>query len=325
MKHWTFYYLLTGGCFEIEELSVVQGGAETSIVGKRDTKLEQLVQYGSLEVTRHWISSGKHFFLDAAEDWVGFELIYILTGNVTLESGERKLDLNPGDYLHHQGLAERAFFRVNTDVELLMVSSPPSYHLVRDEIQGKLTLARSVEEKDDSTEGHCNRLERLAIATGERLGLSGQRLVDLSYAAYLHDIGKVKVPDKILNKNGPLTDVEQIEMRRHTIYGGEMLADQEFLAPVARIVTSHHEDYDGSGYPDGLSKGDIPIEARIIRVVDTYDAIVSARPYKKALAKEEALGELEKHAGAQFDPRVVRAFLQVVGNVDDKDASECAE
>jgi putative nucleotidyltransferase with HDIG domain len=325
MRHWTISHLSSGGWFSIDELTVIQGGAESSIIGKRATKLELLVQHGSLEVTRHWIAAEKHFYLDAADDWAGFEFIYVLSGHVTLESGERKLDLNPGDYLHHEGLARRAFFRVNTDVELLMVSSPPSYHLIREEIQEVMTLARSVEEKDETTEGHCNRLERLAIMTGERLGLSGQRLVDLSYAAYLHDIGKVRIPDGILNKDGPLTDAEQAEMRRHTTYGGEMLARQEFLATTAKIVTSHHENFDGSGYPDGLVEGEIPIEARIIRVVDTYDAIVSARPYKKALAKGEALGELEKYAGTQFDSRVVRAFLQVVGSVDDEDASECAE
>ena len=325
MRHWTIGHISSGGCFNIDDLSVVQGGDGTNLPGKRSTKLEQLVQHGSLEVTRHWIAAEKHFFLDAAADWAGFEFIYVLSGNLTLESGERKTDLNPGDYLHHQGLAERAFFRVNTDVELLMVSSPPSFHLAREESQGVMSLARSVEEKDETTAGHCDRLERLAIATGERLGLSGQRLINLSYGAYLHDIGKVKVPEEILNKNGPLTDVEQIEMRRHTTYGGEMLADQEFLAHVARIVTSHHENYDGSGYPDGLVDGNIPIEARIIRVVDTYDAITSTRPYQRALAKDEAISELEKYAGTQFDQRVVRAFLQVVGSAEDGQVDESDE
>ncbi|MCK4570998.1 HD domain-containing protein [Candidatus Bipolaricaulota bacterium] len=325
MRHRAFDQLHASLGFEIDDLHVVQGDADNRVVGKRATKLELLVQHGSLEVTRHWIAAGKHFYLDAADEWAGFEFIYVLSGNLRLESGERKIELNPGDHLHHQGLSQRAFFRVNTDVELLMVSSPPSYHLVREEIQGMMSLARSLEEKDEITEGHCNRLERLAIMTGERLGLSGQRLMDLSYAAYLHDIGKAKVPDTILNKNGPLTDVEQVEMRRHTTYGGDMLADQEFLANAARIVTAHHENYDGSGYPDGLADGDISIEARIIRVVDTYDAIVSARPYKKALAKEKAINELEKNAGTQFDPRVVRAFLQIVRDADDEKDNAHAE
>lgn len=319
MRHRAVDQLHASLGFEIDDLHVVHGDADNPVIGKRATKLELLVQHGSLEVTRHWIAAGKHFYLDAADDWAGFEFIYVLSGNLTLESGEQKSDLKPGDYLHHQGLPERAFFRVNTAVELLMVSSPPSYHLVREEIQGMMSLARSLEEKDEITEGHCNRLERLAIMTGERLGLSGQRLMDLSYAAYLHDIGKAKVPDAILNKSGPLTDAEQVEMRRHTIYGGSMLTDQEFLANAARIVIAHHENYDGSGYPNGLANGDISIEARIIRVVDTYDAITTIRPYQPALAKEEAISELENNAGTQFDPRVVRAFLQVVrGSNDEK-------
>lgn len=298
----------------MDEMTIMHGGAAKSIVGKRSTKLEQLVQHGSLEVTRHWIAAEKHFYLDAAEEWTGFEFIYILSGHITLESGEKTMGLQSGDYLHHQGLTSRAFFRANTDVELLMVSSPPSYHLAREKIQDVMSLARSVEEKDEITEGHCNRLERLAILTGERLGLSGQRLIDLSYAAYLHDIGKVKIPDDILNKQGSLTEDEQKLMQQHPALGGEMLTDQEFLTTTAKIVTAHHEDFDGNGYPEGLSGADIPIEARIVRVVDTFDAITSVRPYQRALATEEAIHELEKGMGKQFDPEVVRAFLRVIKN-----------
>ncbi len=179
-----------------------------------------------------------------------------------------------------------------------------------------VSLAKSVDEKDRTTEGHCARLERLALLTGEELGLSGQQLIDLSFGAYLHDIGKVNVPDEILTKTESLTDDEWDTMRNHPQYGAEMLREKEILKGAAEIVRAHHERWDGKGYPAQLSGNDIPIGARIIAVVDTYDAIVSARSYKKALAKEEALTELEKNAGSQFDPRVVRAFLQVVGEVN---------
>ena len=305
--------------FEADDLHVVHGDADRRVVVKRSTKLEQLVQYGALEVTRHWIAAEKHFFLNAADEWAGFEFIYVLSGNLAMEIGDREMDLHPGDYLHHQGLSERAFFRVKTDVELLMVSSPPSYHLSRDKIQDMLELARSVVEKDKDTEGHLNRLERLAIMTGERLGLSGQRLVDLSYAAYLHDVGKSKIPSEILNKNGPLDDRELEIMRSHTTLGGELLADHEYLANASKAVVSHHENVDGSGYPEGLKGDEIPIEARVIRVVDTYDAITSARPYQGALSKEEAIRELVMGVDKQFDRRVVGAFIEVVsdGQVDD--------
>lgn len=278
--------------------------------------LELLAQHGPVEVTRYRIATGKYFYLDAVDEWAGFEFIYILSGELILARAGRRIALHPGDYLHHRGLPERAYFRVEEDAELLMVSSPPSYHLMREEIQALMALARSVEEKDAATEGHCKRIERLAVATGERLGLAGQRLIDLSYAAYLHDVGKVKVPDEILNKVEPLTDEEWEEMRRHPEYGEEMLNEKEFLKAAARIVHAHHERYDGRGYPDGLKGEEIPLEARIIAVVDTYDAITSERPYQPALARKKAFAELRGGAGSQFDERVVEAFIAMAGGKD---------
>ncbi len=279
----------------------------------KQSSAELLVQHRALEVTRHRIAAGKHFYLDEATEWSGFEFIYVLRGTVTLSSGDDRKPLGPGDYIYHRGLPERAYFRVDEDIEVLMVSSPPSYHLIREEMQGIMELARSVEEKDEATEGHCHRLERLAIRTGERLGLPGQRLIDLSYGAYLHDVGKVRVPDRILGKAGPLTDEEWAEMRRHPEYGAAMLREKGFLRAAADIVISHHENYDGSGYPRGLQGEEIPIEARVIAVADAYDAITSQRPYQVAAAKSEAIEELRLHAERQFDPRVVRAFLSVIG------------
>ncbi len=289
-----------------------EGSSAESKNGRKTMSLELLAQHGAVEVTRHRISGGKHFFLDEASEWSGFEFIYILGGSLTLTGRGVSTSLGTGEYLYHRGLPERAYFRVEEDVELLMVSSPPSYHLIADEVQEMMALARSVEEKDEATEGHCHRLERLAIRTGERLGLSSQRLIDLSYGAYLHDVGKVRVSDSILNKAGPLTDEEWLEMKRHPDHGAEMLRSKPFLEAAARIVRAHHEKYDGSGYPDGLRAEEIPIEARIIAVVDAYDAITSVRPYQAALAKAKAVRELRLNAGTQFDPRVVRAFLSIV-------------
>jgi len=287
-------------------------------VGKRSNSLELLALHGFLEITRHRIAAEKHFYMDAADEWAGFEFVYVVSGRLSMGKNQDKTVFEPGEYLHHRGLPERAYFRAETDVELLMVSSPPSYHLIRDEIQEILALARSVEEKDANTEGHCSRLERLAILTGERLGLSGDHLVDLSYGAYLHDVGKVRVPDSILLKTGRLTDEEWIEMRRHTEHGRDMLREKEFLKGAAEIVVGHHERYDGSGYPKGLKGNQIPIGARVVAVVDAYDAIRSTRPYKKAESKAKAIEELRKGSGTQFDPRVVRAFVEAIGGADEE-------
>ncbi|MEW5825854.1 MAG: HD-GYP domain-containing protein [Candidatus Bipolaricaulota bacterium] len=300
----------------IEGLSIGKLEDARGDAPRPSTFAELLAQHRAIEVTRHHIAAGKHFYLDEAKEWSGFEFIYVIRGALSLSSGESATPLGPGDFLFHRGLPERAYFRVEQDLDLLMVSSPPSFHLVKDEIQEMMALARSVEEKDEATEGHCHRIERLAIRTGERMGLPGQRLIDLSYGAYLHDIGKVRVPDEILNKAGRLTDAEWIEMRRHPEYGAQMLAEKGFLRAAAEIVICHHENFDGTGYPRGLRGEEIPIEARIISVVDTYDAMTSERPYQVASAKEKAVQELRLNAGTQFDPRVVRAFLSVIGQED---------
>jgi putative nucleotidyltransferase with HDIG domain len=284
--------------------------------------LELLAMSGSVEITRQRIEAGKHFNLYAADDWAGFEFMYMLSGVLSLEDGRGgEISIQVGDYVYHNGLPEEAYFRVETDVELLLVCMPPSFHLIRDDMQDIMALARSVEEKDEQTEGHCSRLERLATLTGERLGLPGKQLIALSYGAYLHDIGKVMVPDEILGKTSALTDEEWIEIQRHPDHGAEMLTKKQYLAGAAEVVRAHHERFDGGGYPRGLRGEEIPIGARVVAVVDTYDAIVSARPYKKALAKDEAIQELEKNAGTQFDPLVVKAFLDVVSISKDEERS----
>ncbi len=296
----------------VEGLTIGRRDDAQETVRKTSTTLELLARYGALEVTRQRIAAEKVFYLDAASEWEGFEFIYLLSGRLLLKDGDDAVSLGPGDYFYHRGLPKRVHFRVTEDVELLMFASPPSFHLMRDEIQDLMELATSVEEKDESTAGHCSRLERLAFLIGERLGLLEPQLITVSYSAYLHDIGKVKVPDGILSKAGPLTGAERTQMECHPLYGEEMLRGKAFLSEAARVVGAHHERYDGSGYPKGLKGDRIPIEARIVAVVDAYDAMTSERPYRAALSEAQAREELRKNAGGQFDPRVVNAFLGIL-------------
>ena len=291
-------------------------------VVKRSTTLELLAASTSVEVSRQRIEAGRHFSLYAADEWNGFELIYVLEGLLSIEPPEndrsdmRAVSLEPGDYVYHYGLPSKVFFRVTEEAELLLISSIPSFDVARDRVKEMVEMAQSVEEKDHATDGHCYRLERMAIQTAEKLGLRGQPLIDVSYAAYLHDIGKVRVPNEILGKESQLTDEEWTIMKRHPEYGEEILQEKTFLGGAAEIVKAHHERFDGSGYPAGLTGVEIPIGARIIAVVDTYDAMTSDRPYKKALSKQEAMEELCANSGTQFDPEVVDAFIQVVEEDD---------
>lgn len=303
----------------IEGLTIRRRDDVVDRVEKRSTTVELLAKSGPAEVAHQHIEAGRHFFLYASDEWSGFELIFILDGVLTIEPGEgapasEVVQLQRCDYIYHNGLPRRVYCRATSDVELLLFSSSltPSFDMARNGMQEMTALAQSVEEKDHATDGHCYRLERLAIRTSEKLGILGQSLIDVSYAAYLHDIGKVQVPSEILGKEGLLTDEEWEQMKRHPDLGAEMLREKDFLGGAAEIVRAHHERFDGSGYPRGLKGEEIPIGARIIAVVDTYDAITSVRPYQAAQAKDEAIEELRKGGGTQFDPQVLEAFFSIL-------------
>ncbi len=157
-----------------------------------------------------------------------------------------------------------------------------------------LTLARTVEAKDEKTEGHCERLSLLSVALGERLGLDASLLRALDRGGVLHDIGKVGIPDPVLFKDGPLDPNEWQIMRQHPVIGDEMVAPLRSLQDVRPIIRHHHERWDGSGYPDGLAGHDIPLTARILQIVDAYDALRSERPYKRAFNHDESIAILRE-------------------------------
>src|SRR4051794_34787582 len=168
-------------------------------------------------------------------------------------------------------------------------------------------LVRAVDMRDDYTARHSESVGALATRVGARLGLRGMQLRLLSLAARLHDIGKLAVPDAILHKPGPLTELEWERMRRHSALGASMLADVPGLEPLAPLVRSHHEHWDGSGYPDGLAGQEIPLVSRVVAACDAFHAMSTDRPYRGALDVNAALAELIAGSGSQFDPEVVAA------------------
>ncbi|HXF99071.1 MAG TPA: HD domain-containing phosphohydrolase [Gaiellaceae bacterium] len=173
-------------------------------------------------------------------------------------------------------------------------------------------LLEALSEHDPTLVGHLEGVRSLALEVGRELGLEGDELVELRRAAQLHDLGKLAVPDEILAKRDALDESEWAFVRQHTIVGERLLRASLALRGVAGIVRSTHERWDGTGYPDGLAGEEIPLAARIICACDAYDAMTSDRPYRPALSREEALAELERQAGKQFDPEVVRVLVALV-------------
>jgi two-component system, cell cycle response regulator len=178
--------------------------------------------------------------------------------------------------------------------------------------QSRDVLLRSLSERQPDLHVHLRGTADLALAVGRELGMEGEELDDMAHAAELHDVGKIAIPDAILQKSAPLNETEWGFMRRHTIIGERILLAAPALRSVARLVRSSHERWDGVGYPDGLRAEEIPLGARVVAVCDAFDAMTTNRPYRLRVEQPAALTELSRCAGTQFDPRVVDAFVRVL-------------
>jgi HD-GYP domain-containing protein (c-di-GMP phosphodiesterase class II) len=178
------------------------------------------------------------------------------------------------------------------------------------------SLAQVVEAKDPTTRGHLDRTAHYGLALARRVDPALAARPEVAYGFFLHDIGKVGIPESILCKTGPLNDLEWIVMRSHPHVGAKIVEPIPFLGDAVEIVRSHHERFDGSGYPSGLRGEEIPLGARIFAIADAFDAMTSDRPYRRALSIEEAVERIQAGAGSQFDPACVEAFVDLATEDD---------
>ena len=184
-------------------------------------------------------------------------------------------------------------------------------------------LALAIDAKDQVTHGHIRRVQRYTMALADALGVKDERQLEaLRAAALLHDTGKLAVPEYILNKPGPLTAAEFERMKVHAAVGADILKGIDFPYPVEPIVRHHHESWDGSGYPDGIKGQDIPLGARILAVVDCYDALTSDRPYRPRMTRQQAEQKLRERRATMYDPWIVDQFLKILDRLEAMDAAE---
>jgi putative two-component system response regulator len=245
--------------------------------------------------------------LKSAEDTRLVPVVF-LTGLDSREARLRGLESGATDFL------SKPFDLVELEVR---VRNLVSFRRLTEDLDSAeqilFAIARSVEARDEVTGDHCERLSDLAARLGERLSLGGEAITALRRAGYLHDIGKIGIPDAILLKPGPLTDDEWRVMRSHVRIGVGICAPLRTLRPVMPIIRHHHERRDGSGYPDGLKGDEIPLLARVFQVVDVFDALTNARPYREAQSPAEAIAVLRaESAKGWWDRRIVEEFAAMV-------------
>ena len=264
--------------------------------------------------------------------------ILMLTADISSEAKVRALSTGANDFLTKpfdrtevelriRNLLEMRHLYValqsqNELLEVKVAERTSELHAVKLEILDRLAMA--AEFRDDQTGEHTHRVGRTSALIAAALGLSDAEIEAIRRAAPLHDVGKIGIPDSILLKPGELTPAEREIMKRHTGIGAKLLSgsDSETLQLAEKIAHSHHERWDGRGYGTRLAGDDIPLSARVLAVADVFDALTHDRPYKKAWDLEASVAEVKAQRGAQFDPRVVDAFLSVHEEIDLVDTGE---
>jgi HD-GYP domain-containing protein (c-di-GMP phosphodiesterase class II) len=301
---------------DVRGLQLRRRGEAVETVRTKSMIINLLVGSG-MEVLEVTLLSGERITLLPAEPEHAdaIEMYYVLSGELEFNQPEGAEALGPGDYLVTQALAEEAILSAVGEVNLLYVTSSPFFHEISGRFQELMRLAVDVELKDGYTAGHCLRLQRLSFATGKEVGLSSHRLYLLDHGAYLHDVGKVRVPLEILQKPSALTEEEWRVVRQHPTFGREML-EPTFVRDAGQVVEQHHERLDGSGYPFGLKGDEILPESYIVAIVDSYDAMTTDRVYRPAMPVAEAKAELTAKAGILYPRELVKAFLSVVDRFD---------
>lgn len=292
-------------------ITIQRKGQFVESVQMKGLRVSLLASSGGMEIIHHSLAAGSRWSLVPDEGWHALEYISILSGELILHADEGDVKLLPGDSISSSPIQQTAIFVATVDTDFLYVSSQPVFHHYSQLTREMMELAVSIEEKDGYTADHCHRIMKMSMAVGERMNFTSDQLHVLNYGAFFHDIGKIEVPEEVLNKPSKLTSDEWEIMKLHTVQGRAILEKTglPFLIAAGRIVEQHHERYDGRGYPRGLQGEEIDMAAAIISVVDSYDAMTTDRVYQKGRSNEEALAEIERCRGTMYHPDVVDVFL----------------
>ncbi|MDN3449703.1 HD-GYP domain-containing protein [Planococcus sp. APC 3906] len=295
----------------MEGFKVGKNGTVLDSVQLDVSNISLLSRGDGTEVMLQFLEKDKLFYMYPADNSEVMEFCYILTGKVVGEIDGQKMEFGPHEYFSVSGIKEPVHFEVLTDTSFIWVSTEPVFVHLSKEISALMDIVKQVEKKDRYTYNHGDRVVNYSIKIAKKMKLSKVQLENLNIAASLHDIGKVYISEEILNKPTTLTDEEFNIIKKHPLDGAEMLKGTVYEEAYP-ILAQHHERLNGSGYPNGLKGEEILLEARIIAVSDTFDAMTEDRSYRKAFNAQFALDEIKGMADTHYDRKVVEAFEEVL-------------
>lgn len=275
------------------------------------TTLSLLGRGNGIELMKQTVLSDSIFILFPSQDEDSQEFFYILSGEIEADIDGEVKRLGPDTFLSAKNLEGTVQFKTLTDLTFLSVSTVPVFHYLSSIVSKLKSIGEAVEKKDRYTFNHSSRVANYAVKTASKMKLRKEQMENLLLASILHDIGKINIPEEVLKKPSKLTDEEFELVKKHPGDGAAMIRDTPY-ADLADIVEQHHERVNGRGYPFGLKGDEILVEAKIIGVCDTFDAMTEDRAYRTAFSPEYAMAEINNLVGVQYDETVVKAFEQVL-------------
>lgn len=290
---------------------IEKSGGSLEKVSQNSATLELLARGDGTEILMQEIKANKVIQVVSQESSSVMEFFYVLDGSLAwLKNGEEEI-LQSGDYFYTHHFKGKEYLKTLSETKLLYVSTQPIFHYISKQIKDLMEMVNSVEKKDYYTHSHGKRVHDISGKVAQKLGITGERLEKVLYAALFHDIGKIKLSDNIVGGHSKPTAEEWEQIKMHPIFG-KQIVEQSFLRYIGPIIVQHHERLDGSGYPYGLKGEDICLEARIISLVDAYDAMTTNRSYRKAKEVEEAIIELGLLTETKFDKQVYDIFVNIL-------------
>lgn len=293
----------------MENIVVIKKGEYQSSAQKESAFIGVIASVNHVEISELVVNKDKTLLIMPGTTSSVTEFAYVLEGRLEESSGH--IIMNQGDSVYIKDLNEVVYLKAIEDTRLIYLSHESVIQALTDAMRNLHEMVTQLDKKDQYTKSHCGRVVEWAPLIAKKMELSEQQINILIDAALFHDLGKLEISNTILHKPASLSKEEFDRIKKHPTLG-KLIAEEHHLYEVGEVIEQHHERIDGTGYPHGLMGSEIRVEAKIIAVIDSFDAMTSDRPYRKGLSLEEAIAELKLYSGTYYEPIIVSAFLEVL-------------